>query len=168
MLPPTEEDMSMFRDEGLNNNCEVSENITAQFMAFQVTDPQPATALTTIATLGVSTVREPNLQPGTVSITVTTSALGNTILSILVQTRSVMSEATTVHIEVSFVQTASSTHVSCQAAPLTQSIIKDSLSRPHFKLPHTGPVTVCLHSASFQSSTCEIHMHGMKPIIEGN
>ena len=41
MLPPTEEDMSMFRHEGLNNNCEVSENITAQFMAFQVTAGPP-------------------------------------------------------------------------------------------------------------------------------
>ena len=83
---PIGEDMNMFRDEGLNDNCEVSVNTTAQFMAPQVTDPQPVTAVTAIATLGVSTVREPNLQRSTISTTVTTSsALGNTILSIQVR-----------------------------------------------------------------------------------
>ena len=92
---PIGEDMSIFRDEGLNDNCEVSVKTSAQFMAPQVTDPQPATVVTAIATLGVSTVREPNLKPSTISTTVTTSPLGNTILSIQVQTRSVVSEAST-------------------------------------------------------------------------
>lgn len=167
MPTSTGEDMSMFRDEGLNDNCEVSVNTAAKFMAPQVTDPPPTTAVTAIATVGASTIREPNLQPSTISTMVTTSsAAGETILSVQVQTRSVVSEATTVHIEVSSMQAASSTSVLSPAAPRTQSTIKDSLLRPHFKLPHTGPVTVCLRSGRFHGSTCEIHIHDMKPIIE--
>ena len=56
-------------------------------MAPQVTNSHPATAVTAIATLGISTIQKPNLQPGTIAATVTaSSALGNTILSIQVQT----------------------------------------------------------------------------------
>lgn len=34
------------------------------------------------------------------------------------------------------------------------------------KLPHTGSIMVCLHSARFHSFTCEMPMHNMNPIIE--
>ena len=67
---------------------EVSMNTTDYFMAPQVSDPQPAPVVTDIAMLGPSTIWEPDLHlhVSTVSTMVTTSALGNTILSIQVQT----------------------------------------------------------------------------------
>ena len=45
-------------------------------------------------------------------------------------------------------------------------MVRDSLNRPHFKVPHTGSTTVCLCSAKFHSSTCEMHIHDLKPILE--
>ena len=46
------------------------------------------------------------------------------------------------------------------------STMKDFLGRPHFKIPHTGPTTVCLCAACFHSSTCEMHIHDIIPLIK--
>lgn len=47
----------------------------------------------------------------------------------------------------------------------THSVMKDSLGRPHFKIPHTGPTNVCLRAAHFHGSTCEMHTHDLIPLI---
>ena len=41
--------------------------------------------------------------------------------------------------------------------PKESPTIVDSLGRPHFKTPHTGPATIALRSSIFHSSTSEIH-----------
>lgn len=47
----------------------------------------------------------------------------------------------------------------------THRVMKDSLGRPHFKIPHTGPTNVCLRAAHFHGSTCEMHTHDLIPLI---
>ena len=50
--------------------------------------------------------------------------------------------------------------------PKESPTIVDSLGRPHFKTPHTGPATIALRSSIFHSSTSESHTCDLKPVLE--
>ena len=124
----------------------------------------------------------------TVSTTCTTTMESSTKISeisIRVNSRATSSQTTTLCVELSEGNSVQHISVSTSASitpgtsqtgtpDTSQSItsstapcmIKDSLNRPHFKVPHTGSTTVCLRSAKFHSSTYEMHIHDLKPILE--
>ena len=86
----------------------------------------------------------------------TTATLGaNSVMSIHVENKSSEPQATTLRMEVcegnrmQQMSVSTTCGVSSQATPITQSTITDFLIRSHFKVPHTGPATVCICSDFF-------------------
>ena len=142
------EDLTIFRDEGLNDGCSVSVDTTAHFLAVYTSIPtcSPSTVATTVTT--------------------TTTMGANTLVSVRVENRDMNTEPTTLCVEVCRENTMQEITVSTSSTAPSQTTAKDSLNRPHFKVPLTGPTTVCLRSARFHSSTCETHMHDLKPVVE--
>ena len=174
------EDMTEYRDEWLNDTCSMSIS-TAQYMAgssraqpqpqeqesLQQTSPGASLPLTTISTTCITTIGS------------------STEVSIWVNRRTRSSQTTTLCVEVSEGNSVQHISVSTSASitpgtsqtstpGTSQSItsstapcmIRDSHDWPHFKVPHTGSTTVCLRSTQFHSSTCEMHIHDLKPILE--
>ena len=140
------EDLTIFRDEGLNDGCSVSVDTTAHFLA------------------GSTSI--PTCSPVATTVTTTTTMGANTLVSVRVENRDMNTEPTTLRVEVCRENTMQEITVSTSSTAPSQTTAKDSLNRPHFKVPHTGPTTVCLRSARFHSSTCETHMHDLKPVVE--
>ena len=107
--------------------------------------------------------------------TVNTTTISSTQISIHVENRPTTSQNANLHVEVHSkgnqtisLSCTTNTHgnVSMKTPEVAaHSTMKDSLGRPHFKIPHTGPTTVCLRAARFHSSTCEMHIHDMIPLI---
>ena len=183
------EDMMEYRDEGLNDTCSMSISTAAQYMAgssrvrFQPQEQESLRQTNPVVSLPSTTV----------STTCTTTMGSSTKISIRVNSRATSSQTTTLCVELSEGNSVQHISVSTSASitpgtsqtgtpdtsqnstpGTSQSItsstapdmIKVSLNRPHFKVPHTGSTTVCLRSAKFHSSTCEMHIHDLKPILE--
>ena len=167
--------MTEYQDEGLNDTCSMSTNTAAQYMAGSSrAQPQPQERATLHQTSPV--VSLPLTTPGT---TCTTTVGSSTEISIRVNSGATSSQTTTLCVEASEGNSVQHTSVStsalgtfqtstsqCITSSTTPCMIKDSLDRPYFKVPHTGSTTVCLRSAKFHSSTCEMHIHDLKPILE--
>ena len=144
------EDMTQYRDHGLNDVCQVSLDTSAQVLANPMercTLPSPIIS-----------------SPASTKVTAT---LSDTVISIQVHTSSPEQTPTSLTVEVSTESAQHTVSVSTRSAKVTPSLtIKDSLGRPHFRVPHTGPASICLRSAIFHSSTSEMHTHDLKPIVE--
>ena len=154
--------MTEFRDEGRNDYCAVSVDTTAQFLSpSQVASSQFSGQTMPASNMPVSTI---------VSTTATLGA--NSVMSIHVENKSSEPQATTLRVEVCEgnrmrqISVSTTCGMSSQTTPITQSTITDFLSRPHFKVPHTGPATVCQRSALFHSSTSEMHTNDLKPVLD--
>ena len=176
-----EEDLTVYRDEGLNDTCSMSINTAAQYMAGSSrAQPQPQEQDFLQQTTPVI-----SLPLTTISTTCTTTVGSSTEISIRVNSGVTSSQTTTLRVEMSEGNSVQNISVSTSASNTlgtsqtstpgtSQSItsstapcmIRDSLDRPHFKVPHTGSTTVCVRSAKFHSSTCEMHIHDLKPILE--
>ena len=154
--------MNEYKDEGINDACSITMDTTAHLLAHDRIQT-PATDIAGPATAF----------PVSTRITATTT-LADSIVSVQVENTGKEQQPTTVRVEVC---SGNSTQVvSVYTTPDPQGpqcrhsspcvTVNDSLGRPHFKVPHTGPATVCLRSAVFHSSTSEMHTNDMKPVLD--
>ena len=155
------EDMTEYRDDGLNDTCTMSLATAVRTSAHEGHGQHHGHESSHHSTCQVTTVN--------------TTTVSSTQISIHVENRPTTSQNANLHVEVHSkgnqtisLSCTTNTHgnVSMKTPEVAaHSTMKDSLGRPHFKIPHTGPTTVCLRAARFHSSTCEMHIHDMIPLI---
>ena len=156
------EDMSEFRDVGINDVCEVTRETTA---------PPRFSVQTSLTTVNLAQPTSTSSKASVPVSTKITTTMENTSISIQIENRDITHENQPTTLTVEVCSETASHIVSLSSVPRsypgsTSQLVTDSLRRPHFKTPHTGPATIALRSALFHSSTSETHTTDLKPALE--
>ena len=146
--------MSAFWEEGINDMCKITSENSALFLSKPCPTQETPSAVT-------ATTSSSCTNPLSISLSV------NTSVSLQIETTQNTQHQTRITVELNQNE-PSRTVLSISTAHHrpTKPTVMDSLNRPHFRSPHTGPATISLRSARFYSSSSETHMSDLTSIMK--